>query len=110
MTTLIIANLWDVSIGPDIVASLEKIDATLASFEGRFLVYGDTPTRLEGNFKGDLVIVSFPTRQNAEAWYRSKAYQDILPLRLNNAQSNTIMIDTVSDDHRATDILKAIMG
>jgi uncharacterized protein (DUF1330 family) len=110
MTTLAIANLWDVSVGPDIVAYLEKIDATLAPFQGCFLVHGNRPECLEGNFQGDLVIISFPNRQNAEAWYQSKAYQEILPLRLNNAQGNTILIDTVPGDHRATDILKTIMG
>jgi uncharacterized protein (DUF1330 family) len=110
MTTLAIANLWNVSVGSDIVEYLEKIDATLAPFHGRFLVHGNRPEYLEGNFQGDLVIISFPDRQNAEAWYRSKAYQEILPLRLNNAQGNTILIDTVSDDHHATDILETIMG
>jgi uncharacterized protein (DUF1330 family) len=41
MTTYAIAHLRNVVMGPDIVAYVEAIDATLAPFAGRFLVHGD---------------------------------------------------------------------
>lgn len=108
MTTFAIGHLHDVGMGPDIVDYLERIDATLRPFEGRFLLHGGTPTVLEGSWTGDLVIIGFPDRARAEAWYGSPAYRAILPLRTRNARSTVMLMDTVSDDHRATDILGAL--
>jgi uncharacterized protein (DUF1330 family) len=91
-------------MGPDIVAYVEAIDATLAPFNGRFLVHGGEKTILEGDWEGDLIVIAFPDRGSAERWYASPAYQDILPLRTGNAQGDVILIDGVDDDHKATDI------
>lgn len=105
MTAYAVAVLHDVSFGPDIVRYLEQIDATLAPFGGRFLVHGGAKTVLEGDFPGDLIVISFPNRERAVAWYGSPAYQSILPLRLAHAAGPVVLVDGVSDDHRATDIL-----
>ncbi|MBP2302238.1 DUF1330 domain-containing protein [Azospirillum picis] len=107
MPTLAIANLRAVTMGPDITAYLERIDATLEPFAGRFLVHGDPMEVLEGHWSGDLVVIAFPDRDSALRWYRSPAYQRILPLRLANAEGDVCLIDTVPDGHRATDILPA---
>jgi uncharacterized protein (DUF1330 family) len=106
MPTLAIANLRDVNIGDDIVEYLNRIDATLAPYQGRFLIHGGPLTPLEGNWQGTPVIISFPDRAKAEAWYRSEVYQVILPLRLNNSSGDVILADTVSEDHKAPDVLK----
>jgi uncharacterized protein (DUF1330 family) len=108
MTTYAIGNLRDVKMGPDIVAYLERIDATLAPFEGRFLVHGGPVERLEGDWQGDLVAIAFPTRESAMAWYRSAAYRDIIGLRTRNAITDVIMVDDVGSDHRATDVLAMV--
>ncbi len=105
MSTYAVAHLRDVIMGSDIIAYLERIDATLAPFGGRFLVHGGHVELLEGNLLGDLIIIAFPDREQARKWYTSPAYQAILPLRANNSAGDVILIDTVADDHRATDIL-----
>ena len=105
MSTYAVAHLRDVIMGPDIVAYLERIDATLEPFGGRFLVHGGHVELLEGNRLGDLIIIEFPDREQAHKWYTSPAYQAILPLRANNSEGDVVLIDTVADDHRATDIL-----
>mgnify|MGYP001279809190 CR=1 FL=1 len=105
MPTYAVARLRDVTIGPDIVAYLERIDATLAPFGGRFVVHGGPYEVLEGEFSGDLVILSFHDRERARSWYASPAYREIKPLRTENSTSDVIFIDTVPDDHRATDVL-----
>ena len=102
-----VAHLHDVAIGPDIVAYLERIDATFAPFGGRFLIHGGRARILEGRWTGDLVVIAFPDRAAAEAWYASPAYQAILPLRTRNSTGTVILIDGVGEDHRATDILAA---
>lgn len=105
MTAYAVAHLRDVRMGPEIVAYLERIDATLAPFGGRFIIHGGAKTVLEGDWPGDLIVVAFPDRASAEAWYASPAYQDILPLRRDNAQGDIVIVDGVDRDHRATDIL-----
>ena len=42
-----VALLQDVRMGPPIVEYLERIDATLAPYGGRFIVHGATPAVLE---------------------------------------------------------------
>ena len=105
MTTLAIARLEDVRMGPEIATYLARIDETLTPFGGRFQVHGGTYERVEGNWTGDLVVVSFPDRKAALAWYASPAYQEILPLRTENARCDVILVDTVPDDYRAADFL-----
>lgn len=105
MTSYAVAHLRHVDMGPDIVAYLEAVDATLAPFGGKFLIHGGDKDQLEGEWPGDLIVVAFPDRESARAWYASPAYQKILPLRTRNAQGDVILIDGVGGDHRATDIL-----
>ena len=106
MTAYAVAHLRDVEMGPDIVAYLEAIDATLAPFGGRFVIHGGgDKEELEGAWPGDLIVIGFPDRNAARAWYASPAYQAILPLRTRNSRGDAILIDGVDDDHRATDIL-----
>ncbi len=107
MAAYAVAHLHDVTMGADIRAYLEGIDATLAPFGGRFVIHGGPVDRLEGEWTGDLIVVEFPDRENARQWYHSPAYQALLPLRTANARGTLILIDGVPPDHRATDILGA---
>jgi len=74
MPAYAVAHLRNVIPGPDIVAYLERIDATLAPFGGRFLVHGGPVELLEGRRLGDLIIIAFPDRAQARQWYMSPAY------------------------------------
>jgi uncharacterized protein (DUF1330 family) len=105
MQAYAVAHLRTVVIGPDIVAYLEQIDATLAPFGGQFVIHGGSVRVLEGTWSGDLVVIAFPDRASAEAWYASPAYQAILPLRTKNAVGDAFIIDGVEPGHRAGDVL-----
>jgi uncharacterized protein (DUF1330 family) len=105
MTAYFIANVREATPGPDIVQYLRQIDATLAAHDGRFLVHGDQPEQMEGRWQGQVIVIAFPSREQALAWYRSDDYQKILPLRLGNTAGETILVAGVDADHRATDIL-----
>ncbi|MGF3022849.1 DUF1330 domain-containing protein [Methylobacterium aquaticum] len=100
-----VAHLRQVALGPAIATYLARIDATLAPFGGRFLIHGARPEPLEGDVSGDLVVIAFPDRARARAWYESPAYQAILPLRTAHSDGVVVLIDGVPADHRATDIL-----
>jgi uncharacterized protein (DUF1330 family) len=107
MPAYAIGHLRNVAVGPAIVEYLERIDATLAPYGGRFIIHGARPEVLEGDWRGDLIVIAFPDLERARAWYRSPAYQAIVPLRADNADGEIILLDGVDDDHRATDILAA---
>ena len=73
-----------------------KVMATLAPFGGRFLVRGGRLTTLEGSWVGArTVMLEFPSRAAAEGWYNSRAYQEILPLRLESVEGNLVIVDGV---------------
>ncbi|MPZ26771.1 MAG: DUF1330 domain-containing protein [Micromonosporaceae bacterium] len=102
-----VAHLRNVRMGPDLVTYLERIDATLEPYQGRFIVHGGKPQAVEGRWSGSLIVVEFPTRENAAAWYASAAYQEILPLRLRHAEGWVVLVDGVPDGHVATDALRS---
>jgi uncharacterized protein (DUF1330 family) len=108
MPAYAVGHLHDVNVGPDIAEYLRRIDATLEPFGGRFLLHGEPVEVLEGSWSGDLVVIEFPDRENARAWYASPAYQQILPLRTRNARSVVFLTEGVSADHRATDLLAGL--
>ena len=107
MSTYAIAHVRKANLGPPIVEYLQRIDATLEPFGGRFLVHGGKAEAVEGQWSGDLIIIEFPDRSHAWRWYESAAYQAILPLRRENTEGEVIFIDTVAAGHRSTDLLSA---
>lgn len=68
--------------------------ATLEPFGGKFVVRGGHLTVVEGVWPHPrLVVIEFPSRQAAEDWYKSPAYQKVLPLRLKSADGNFVIVD-----------------
>jgi uncharacterized protein (DUF1330 family) len=108
MPAYAVGRLHDVTIGPDIVEYLQRIDATLEPFGGRFIIHGGPATRLEGSWSGDLIVIAFPNQDSARAWYESPAYRQILPLRTRNSRGDVFLIEGVEADHKATDVLAGI--
>jgi uncharacterized protein (DUF1330 family) len=107
MTAYAVAHMRQVTMGPPIVEYLERIDATLAPFGGRFLVHGGDVEVLEGGWPGALIVIEFPDRGQVRAWYDSEAYREIVALRTGNSQSDVIVAEGVGAGHRATDVLTA---
>lgn len=98
--------LWNVDLGDGIVEYLQRIDETLAPFNGRFIAHGGTIELLEGDLpEGSAIILEFPDLQHAREWYSSDAYAAIKPLRTKNANGHIFLVDGVAADHKATDVL-----
>jgi uncharacterized protein (DUF1330 family) len=56
-----------------------QVPETIAAFGGKYLVRGGHATQLEGQPQGERnVVIEFPSRERAEAWYGSDAYQAII--------------------------------
>jgi reactive intermediate/imine deaminase len=77
---------------------LEKVEATFQPFGGKWLVLGRHDEVLEGTWPGSVVLMEFPDRDAADAWYNSPAYQEILHLRTDNVVSDVILVDRVAPD------------
>ena len=65
-----------------------------ATFGGKYLVRGGHATQLEGQAQGERnVVIEFPSREIAEAWYNSDAYQAIIAHRTNNSTGALALVD-----------------
>jgi uncharacterized protein (DUF1330 family) len=78
---------------------LERIQATLDPFGGKFLVHGTQVEVLEGAWPGTLVLIEFPSIDAAREWYASPAYQEILRLRSDHIPGDLILADGCGPDH-----------
>jgi uncharacterized protein (DUF1330 family) len=107
MSAFGIAHLRSVDFGPAIVEYLQRIDATLEPFCGRFVVHGAQVEVLEGQWPGDIVAIAFPDMATARAWYASPAYQAILALRADHSVGDLILVPGCDDDHKGADLLVA---
>lgn len=68
--------------------------ATLEEYGGRFVVRGGRLTVVEGEWPHPrAVVIEFPSREAAEGWYHSPAYQKLLPLRLSSSVGNLVIVD-----------------
>ena len=69
---------------------------TLEAFGAKFLVRGGAFTTVEGEMPFErIAVLEFPSRQAAEGWYHSDAYQAILPLRLAATRCQFVIVDAV---------------
>jgi uncharacterized protein (DUF1330 family) len=69
------------------------VPATLAPFGGRFIVRGGAYETIEGEWRPQrIVIIEFPSVEQARAWYASPEYQAILPIRLRHARTNFLTV------------------
>lgn len=102
MTAYALAHLRRAPIHADVLEYLERIQATLDPFGGRFIVHGGTIDVLEGNWPGDVVITEFPDMTKARSWYDSSIYQEIKPLRTRHLVGEVILVEGVESDHSSS--------
>lgn len=77
-------------------AYTDRSPAIVHSFGGQFIVRGNPPETVEGTeFCGRLVIVQFPNRAAAHAFYKSPAYQELIKLRAGAASAEMIIVEGV---------------
>ncbi|OZB13335.1 MAG: hypothetical protein B7X55_13075 [Rhodobacterales bacterium 34-62-10] len=62
---------------------------------GTFLVKGGPMTQVEGTGPDRHVVISFPTREQALAWYHSPEYQAILPIALRSSTRDLVIVDGI---------------
>jgi uncharacterized protein (DUF1330 family) len=92
MPAYAIAHLRTPNINDEVLEYIERIQATLDPFGGRFLVHGAQVEVMEGEWPGTVVVLEFPSGEDAHAWYDSPAYKEILPLRTRNIDGDTLIV------------------
>jgi uncharacterized protein (DUF1330 family) len=72
---------------------------TVARYGGRFLVRGGAVETMEGGWAPQrIVVLEFPTVEQAKAWYHSDEYAEGLRLRHAASTGRMILVEGVSPD------------
>ena len=73
------------------------VPATVAKYGGRFLVRGGAWERLEGQWEPKrLVILEFPSMEQARRWYDSEDYRELKALRGRTARTQLLLVEGVA--------------
>ena len=75
----------------------QQVPATVAKYGGRFLVRGGAHQTIEGDWKPNRVVVlEFPSLEQARRWYDSEEYREPKAMRLRAGRANMIMVEGVA--------------
>ena len=82
---------------PDLFAEYrQRVPATIEKYGGRFVVRGGTVETKEGGWSpARVVVVEFPSIDQARKWYHSPEYAPALALRLKAAETKLIFVEGV---------------
>ena len=69
------------------------VPATIAAYGGKYLVRGGSVDPMEGGWTPKRVVVlEFPSMDQARKWYHSPEYKPLLEMRLKAANSKLILV------------------
>jgi len=73
---------------------IEKIPTHIKKHSGRYIVQGEVPTVVEGNWNPERVIViEFPSRERANAFLHDPEAESLFALRHETTTSKVILVD-----------------
>jgi len=77
-------------------AYIRVVPPTIAKYGGRFLVRGGKAETLEGSWiPKRVVVVEFPTVEQAREWWASEEYRDPKALRQSASVTDMILVEGV---------------
>jgi len=96
MTAYVISEIEDVD--PALIEQYRALaQAAIAKHGGRYIVRGGAIETVEGGWAPkQIVIVEFPTMEQAHAWYRSADYAEALKLRRTALRRKLIFVEGVA--------------
>jgi uncharacterized protein (DUF1330 family) len=72
----------------------KRVPAIVAQYGGKYLVRGGAVERKEGNWEPKrLVVLEFPSLEQARKWYHSPEYAPVLALRVKAARSKVLLVE-----------------
>jgi uncharacterized protein (DUF1330 family) len=74
----------------------QLVPATIQQYGGRYIVRGGASETLEGDWQPKRVVVlEFPSLEQARHWYNSEAYRGPKVLRFKTATSKMILVEGI---------------
>jgi uncharacterized protein (DUF1330 family) len=73
------------------------VESTFKPFGGWFVVRGGNVASLEGAPVPRVIMIAFPTRELAQAWYDSDVYAAIRPIRERSANSRVFIMEALQN-------------
>jgi uncharacterized protein (DUF1330 family) len=69
------------------------VESTFVPFGGRYVVRGGKVAALEGEATKRIVMIAFPSMEQAQAWYDSPTYRELRPIRHKSAKSRVFIVE-----------------
>ena len=92
MAAYVIANV-DIKDAALFEQYRKQVPDTLARHGGRYLVRGGLHETLEGTWMPSrLVVLEFPTLEQARRWYDSEEYREPKALRMKSALTDVVLV------------------
>ena len=72
----------------------KQVAATVQKYGGRFVVRGGKVEALEGGWSPKrLVMLEFPSMEQAQKWYRSSEYAPLIALRQRASRGKLVLVE-----------------
>ena len=71
------------------------VESTFSPFGGRYAARGGKVVSLEGEPSKRVIMIVFPSLEQAQAWYDSPRYREIMPTRHRSAKSRVFIMEGV---------------
>jgi uncharacterized protein (DUF1330 family) len=72
----------------------KQVAATVQKYGGRFVVRGGRIEALEGGWSPRrLVVLEFPSMEQAQKWYRSSEYAPLIALRQSASRGKLVLVE-----------------
>jgi uncharacterized protein (DUF1330 family) len=93
MAAYVIVDI-DVHDSPGLEEYRRLVPGTVTKYGGRFAVRGGPFEVLEGSWKPKrIVVLEFPSVEQAKRWYDSEEYRPLKAMRLKASTANLIIVD-----------------
>ena len=71
-----------------------QVPPTIEQYGGRFITRGGRAEKLEGSIEPwRLVILEFPSYEQAKAWYQSDEYQPLIEMRQRTSIGDLLLVE-----------------
>ena len=71
-----------------------RVPATITQYGGRYLARGGRAETLEGGWQPRrLVVIEFPTKSQARAWYESDEYREPRAIRHRCSEGQAVLVE-----------------
>ena len=73
---------------------IANVPAFIGKHGGKYIVRGSEPSVIEGDWSPErMVIIEFPTRQNAEQFLADPGFQELAKVRHKTTTSRLVLVD-----------------